>query len=146
MIVRVSLAGSEEDWAIQPDEHTGAPQAQWVVVMGRDRFRLYGTAAVPTGLFRLSDTVGGTGIMTLNAGALFRLVWLSNEGHESPIGLEAGVMWVNIAGGQTATNPATTASQFGDVAIVAGVGVGVPIANASRLHRNVDQRPRLDRA
>jgi hypothetical protein len=130
VIVRVSLASDDAHWAIAPDERTGAPQAQWSVVMGTDRFRIFGTASIPTGLFRVSDDYG-RGIMTLNAGAIFRLVWLSNEGHESPLGLEGGVIWTGIAGtSSTATCPGNLCnSPIGEVAVVTGVGLGVPIAN-----------------
>jgi hypothetical protein len=95
---------------------------QWIVVFGSGRLRLFATAAIPTGLFRVSDPAH-SGILTLNVGALFRLVYLSREGNESPIGLEAGLMWLGIPG---------DLGGRGQVAAVAGVGVGVPIANASR--------------
>jgi hypothetical protein len=111
--------------------------------MGTGRFRVYGTTAIPTGLFRVSDD-HGTGIMAINAGALFRLVLLSNEGHESPIGLEAGLMWVGIGGiGNTANNPScqmvtpqgvtqnVCVSAYGEVSMVTGLGLSVPIANQS---------------
>lgn len=129
VIVRVALASDDAHWSLAPDERVGAPQVQWSVVTGTDRFRIYGTTAIPTGLFRVSGD--NSGIMALNAGALFRLVWLSREGLESPIGLEAGAMWIGIAGPQCAGPSTPACSALGEAAVVAGVGLSVPIANPS---------------
>lgn len=104
---------------------TVAPEVQWAIVMGRDRIRLYATASVPTGLFRIADE-GHSGILSLSLGGLLRLVPLSREGKEFPVGLEGGVMWLGIAGD---TDP--NAASRGAVAVVVGPGIGVPIANAS---------------
>ena len=56
-----------------------------------------------------------------------RLVALSRDGAAFPLGVEAGVMWLGIAG-----DADPTVSSRGAVAIVAGPGMAVPIANASR--------------
>src|SRR5205814_5882273 len=105
-------------------------QAQWAVVMGNSRARVFATTTIPTGLYRvdLSGDIRHSGILALNAGALLRLTWLTREGQEGPIGLEAGVIWLGIAGESGAS-----VTTLGQVAIVTGVGVGIPIANQSRL-------------
>ncbi len=102
-----------------------APETQWSVVTGTSRARLYGTTAIPTGLFRVADA-GHSGILTLSVGALMRVVPLSRDGIAFPLGLEAGVMWLGIAG-----DTDSRAAAGGAVAIVAGTGVAVPIANAT---------------
>lgn len=119
-----SSEGTEQQ---APDEgERRAPQAQWSVVTATSRARLYGTTAIPTGLFRLADT-GHSGILTLSVGAILRLVALSRDGDAFPLGLEAGVMWLGIAGD---TDPSV--NSHGVVALVAGPGIAVPIANVSR--------------
>jgi len=125
IIVRAGLADDENHYAVSPPEKSAA-QAQWTIIAGTDRFRIYGTAAIPTGLFRVADT-GHSGILTLSVGALIRGVVLSKEGVEFPVGLEAGVMWLGVAGD---TDP--SASSRGAVALVVGPGISVPIANVSR--------------
>jgi hypothetical protein len=78
-------------------------------------------------LFRVADT-GHSGILTLSVGALMRLVALSRDGIAFPLGLEAGVMWLGIAGD---SDPSV--ASHGAVALVAGPGIAVPIANTSRV-------------
>ncbi|MEO6418590.1 MAG: hypothetical protein ABIP39_04245 [Polyangiaceae bacterium] len=126
ILVRAGLADDETHYAVAAPEK-GAAQVQWSIVTGTDHIRLYGTAAIPTGLFRVADS-GHSGILTLSVGALIRAVVLSKEGTEFPVGLEAGVMWLGIAGD---TDPA--ASSRGAVALVVGPGISVPIANVSRV-------------
>ena len=53
---------------------------------------------------------------------------LSRDGHESPLGAEAGLMWLGIAG-----DTDTRSSTRGQVAAVLGLGLSVPIANEGRL-------------
>jgi hypothetical protein len=124
--ITVRVAGAGDSLRDTPEEPRGAPQAQWSIVTGTDRARLYGTTAIPTGLFRLADT-GHSGILTLSVGALLRLVALSRDGNAFPLGLEAGVMWLGVAGD---VDPSVASR--GAVAIVAGPGIAVPIANTSR--------------
>src|SRR5262249_45738307 len=101
-------------------------QLQWSVVFGTSRLRLFATTSFPSGLFRVADS-GHSGILTLNAGAVVRLVWLSRDGHESPLGAEGGLMWVGIAA-DTDVSSATR----GQIAAVLGAGLSVPIANQGR--------------
>jgi hypothetical protein len=118
--------------AVEPDEslaERGAQsvsEAQWVVVFGTSRYRLYATVSFPTGLFRVSDQAH-SGILSLNAGALVRGVLLSRDGQESVVGVEAGALWLAIPGDEAAA-----ASAHGQAALVAGLSVGIPIANANR--------------
>lgn len=125
VVVRVSIVTDDVHYATLPDDKLGA-QLQWSIVMGTGHLRLYATATIPTGLYRVADQ-GHQGILTLNAGAILRLVWLSKEGRESPIGLETGLMWIGITGD---TSP--DAAAHGEFAFVAGLGLGIPIANQAR--------------
>lgn len=97
---------------------------RWTVVFGTQRARLYASATFPSGLFRVSEPAH-SGVLTLNAGGLLRLVWLSRDGQESPLGLETGILWTSIAG-----DFETQYAPHGQVAIVTGLSVGIPIANA----------------
>ncbi|HUJ63863.1 MAG TPA: hypothetical protein VLX92_35425 [Kofleriaceae bacterium] len=99
------------------------PSAQWSIVTGRGRARLYATSAIPTGLYRVSDR-DHSGILTLNFGVLARLTWLDSLGREGILSAEAGVLTVGLAGDTSATGKSLT-----QVATVAGLGLSVPIAN-----------------
>jgi hypothetical protein len=124
-LVRVGNSSEGIDDETPDETEHRAPQTQWSVVAGTSHARIYGTTAIPTGLFRLADT-GHSGILTLSVGALLRLVMLSRDGDAFPLGLEAGVMWLGIAGD---TDPSV--NSHGAVALVAGPGIAVPIANVS---------------
>ena len=77
-------------WA--PNEiKTGAPALQWSAVLGTGHVRLYGTTAIPTGLYRFSDKAH-SGVLSLNFGVISRLTWLDSEGHEGFLGAEGGIM------------------------------------------------------
>jgi hypothetical protein len=102
---------------------TGTPAVQWSVLAGRGRARLYATTAIPTGLYRVSDR-SHSGILALNFGALARLTWLDDEGHEGFLGFEAGMMGVGLANDISADGKSLT-----QVATVTGIGLSVPIAN-----------------
>jgi hypothetical protein len=91
--------------------------AQWSIVIGQGHLRFYATAAFPTGLYRLTAP---SDVLTLNFGALSRLVWLNREGQEGLIGLELGAMGIGLAA--TPGFPRT-------LAVLAGLGIGVPIGN-----------------
>ena len=138
----VHVSGIEHDFdravvelTIDDDsDHYAAPalsSVAWTVIFGNSPLRLYATAAIPTGLFRIGDT-DTTGVLPLNAGAILRLAWLSREGREFPLGFELGVMWLGIG---TASSTGSTGSAahdaWGSVAVVGGLGLAVPLANAS---------------
>ena len=109
----------------QTDVETEEPSLQWGLVFGTGHFRLYGTTAIPTGLYRVSDSAH-SGILSLNLGVLMRVTWLDSEGHEGFLGLEGGVMGLGLANDTTASGKSLT-----QVGIVTGIGLSVPIANRS---------------
>ena len=122
--VRLTHSGDESHY-VGRDLDVGAPSAQWSVVMGTGKARIYATTAIPTGLYRVSDKAH-SGILALNFGVLSRLTWLDTDGHEGVLGLEAGVMGVGLARDTSASGESLT-----QVAVVTGLGISVPIANRS---------------
>jgi hypothetical protein len=115
--LRVSHVIDEDHDVGGSDLHVNLPAAQWAVVAGQARLRFYATAAIPTGLYRITAP---SDVLTLNFGALSRLTWLDREGHEGLVGLEAGALGIGLAA--TPGFPRT-------LAILGGVGVAVPIGN-----------------
>jgi len=102
------------------------PSIQWAIVFGTGHFRLYGTTAIPTGLYRFSDR-NDSGILTLSLGGLMRATWLDSRGHEGFLAAEAGVMLVGLPNSQaTVSNNSLT-----QVSVVTGLALSVPIANRS---------------
>ncbi len=118
--VRLSYAG--EAWG---DSSKEEPSVQWSIIFGTGHFRLYGTTAIPTGLYRVSDQ-NHSGILTLNFGVVMRATWLDTRGHEGFLGLEAGVLAEGLA-----NDVSTSGKSLTQVATVAGIGLSVPIANRS---------------
>lgn len=102
------------------------PSVQYAIVFGTAHFRLYGTTAIPTGLFRFSDR-NDSGLLPVNIGVLMRATWLDGAGNEGFLGLEGGVMVVGLPN----AIGVTTANQLTQVATVTGIGLSVPIANRS---------------
>jgi hypothetical protein len=115
--LRVSHIIDEDHDVGGSDLHVNLPAAQWSVVTGQARLRFYATAAIPTGLYRITAP---SDVLTLNFGALSRLTWLDREGHEGLVGLEAGALGIGLAA--TPGFPRT-------LAILGGLGVAVPIGN-----------------
>ena len=101
------------------------PSAQWSIITGRGRARIYATSAIPTGLYRVSDR-DHSGILTLNFGVLARATWLDSLGHEGILCAEAGALTVGLANDTSSTGKSLT-----QIATVAGLGLSVPIANRS---------------
>lgn len=101
------------------------PSVQWALVFGTGHFRLYGTTAIPTGMFRFSDRAD-SGILSLSLGGLLRATWLDSQGHEGFVALEAGVMAVGLPNDQSVSGASLT-----QVSTVAGLALSVPIANRS---------------
>jgi hypothetical protein len=118
--VRVTHTAGEDD----ADGHE-APSVQYSILFGTGHWRLYGTTAIPTGLFRFSDRAH-SGLLSLNLGVLMRATWLDSEGHEGFLGLEAGVMALGLPNDQSVSGNSLT-----QVATVSGVGLSIPIANRS---------------
>lgn len=125
--VRVSHAG---DAPLAGDKEE--PSVQWAIVFGTGHFRLYGTTAIPTGLYRFSDRAD-SGILTLSLGGLMRATWLDSRGHEGFLAAEAGVMLVGLPNSTatTTSNGITTTSSLTQVSVVTGLALSVPIANRS---------------
>jgi len=115
--LRVSHLIDEDHDVGGSDLRVNLPAAQWAVVAGQARLRFYATAAIPTGLYRITAP---SDVLTLNFGALSRLTWLDREGHEGLIGLEAGALGIGLAA--TPGFPRT-------LALLGGIGLAVPIGN-----------------
>jgi hypothetical protein len=64
--------------------------------------------------------------MALNFGIVSRLTWLSSEGREGFLGLEAGLMAFGLSKDTGATGASLT-----QVGLVTGLGIAVPVANRS---------------
>jgi hypothetical protein len=125
IIVRVSHEADEAHYMGAEELRTGAPAAQWSAILGTGRARLYGTTAIPTGLYRFGDK-DYSGLLSLNFGVISRLTWLDQEGQEGFLGLEVGVLVMGLANSVSQTGRPLT-----QVGMVAGLGVAVPIANRS---------------
>jgi hypothetical protein len=97
--------------------YVNLPAAQWDVVFGEGRVRFYATAAIPTGLFRITAP---SDVLTLNFGALSRLTWLTTDGREGLVALELGALGIGLAA--TPGFPRT-------LAVLGGLGVAIPIGN-----------------
>ncbi len=123
--VRLSQDNDESHYVGTGEIRSDAPSAQWSVIAGQGHARIYVTTAIPTGLYRVSDSKH-SGILTLNFGGLGRLTWLDSDGHDGFLGLEAGVMGVGLA-----NDMSTSGASLTQVATVFGAGLSVPIANRS---------------
>jgi hypothetical protein len=123
--VRVSHDTDESHYVDADDLRSGEPAVQWSIIAGVGHARIYATAAIPTGLYRVADR-GHSGILSLNFGVVARFTWLDTEGHGGFLGLEAGVMGVGLANDVDASGHSLT-----QVATVWGAGLSVPIANRS---------------
>jgi hypothetical protein len=107
------------------------PALQWAMIFGTGHFRLYGTTAIPTGMFRFSDRAH-SGILSLNLGGLMRATWLDTHGQEGFLMLEAGVMAVGLPNDVSQTaNAQGTNDSLTAVSAVSGLALSVPIANRS---------------
>jgi hypothetical protein len=125
ILVRLSHAADEAHYVGALEIQTGAPEVKWTAIMGTGRARLYATTAIPTGLYRFGDDAH-SGVLSLNFGVISRLTWLSKDGHEGFLGLEAGIMAIGLANDKSSTGESLT-----QVGAVAGLGLSVPIANRS---------------
>ena len=117
LTVRLSHVVDEAHDIGGTEVNVNLPSAQWLIVVGEGHLRFYATAAIPTGLFRITAP---SDVLTLNFGALSRLTWLDHEGREGLLGLEFGAMGIGLAA--TPSFPRT-------LAVLGGLGVSVPIGN-----------------
>lgn len=122
---RVTVRVSHADEPLWSDGAHEEPSVQWSIIFGTEHWRLYGTTAIPTGLYRVSDRAH-SGILSLNFGVVMRATWLDSQGHEGFLGLEGGMMAVGLANDVSPQGQSLT-----QVATVAGLGLSVPIANRS---------------
>jgi hypothetical protein len=100
---------------ITEGEASDLPARRYQMIFGDARMRLYGSAAVPTGLYRIARGETG-GILQFSAGALVRLAFLNTEGREYPFDFEFALLGTNLSG-------------KADLSMVAGVGLTVPLLN-----------------
>jgi len=126
ILVRLSHAADEAHYVGALEIQTGAPEVKWTAIMGTGRARLYATTAIPTGLYRFGGDDAHSGVLSLNFGVISRLTWLSKDGHEGFLGLEAGIMAIGLA-----NDTSTTGQSLTEIGAVAGLGLSVPIANRS---------------
>ncbi|WP_375765721.1 hypothetical protein NR798_28920 [Archangium gephyra] len=120
IIVRVSHVVDESRYLLAaPSSRVSLPSVQWSATVEGSRLRLYATATIPSGLYRLNQP---TGQLTLNFGLLSRLTLLDEHGKEGLFGLELGLMGVGLVqtGGLLNDYPPTLAA-------VAGLGIRVPL-------------------
>ncbi len=100
---------------VSEGEASGLPARGYQMIFGDERLRLYGSATVPTGLFRITKGKGG-GVLQFSGGVLVRLVGLDPEGREYPFDLEFGLLGTNL-------------SDEADLSVVLGPGITVPLLN-----------------
>ncbi len=102
----------------------GVLAAQWSAIVDGGRFRLYATATIPAGLYRVNNP---SGQLTLNFGVLSRLTTLNPQGKEGLFGLEFGVMGLGLIPQQSNVEFPPT------LAIVAGLGFRVPLGQGAAI-------------
>jgi hypothetical protein len=124
IIVRISHVADEAHYLGALEIPSGAPAAQWSVVLGTGRVRLYATSTIPTGLYRFGGA-SASGVLSLSFGILSRFTWLDIDGHEGLVGLEAGVMAFGLTG-----DTSTGGQSLTQVGGVVGLGIAIPIANS----------------
>jgi hypothetical protein len=128
VIVRVFHVADEAHYIGASEIRTGAPAAQWSMVMGTGRVRLYGTTTIPTGLYRFTPKDAYSGVLSLNFGVISRLTWLDKDGKEGILGLEAGMLVFGLA-----NSTSESGKNLAQVGGVVGAGIAVPIANRMRV-------------
>ncbi len=120
VVVRVAHVVDEERYVISPTLRAGLPSIQWSAIVEGGRVRIYATAAIPAGLFRVNDP---SGQLRLNFGVLSRLTLLDDLGKESLFGIELGVMGLGLIS-DVPDYPPTLAA-------VTGLGVRVPLGQGA---------------
>lgn len=123
VVVRVAHVVDEERYVISPTLRAGLPTIQWSGIVEGGRLRLYATAAIPAGLFRVNDP---SGQLRLNFGVLSRVALLDDLGKESIFGVELGVMGVGLI-----SDALSITGYPPTLAAVAGVGVRVPLGQGA---------------
>lgn len=124
--VRLTHEGDETFYLGGESILKNAPALQWSLVFGTGRVRIYATSAIPTGLYRFGGK-NGSGAMALNFGVISRFTWVNKDGKEGLLAAEAGVMAFGLTG-----DASTTGGTLTQVGGVFGLGLAIPIANASQ--------------
>jgi hypothetical protein len=122
ILVRVSHVLDESRYALSPTGRQGLPSIQWPLAIEGGRLRLYATAAIPAGLYRINKP---TGQLTLNFGVLSRLTWLNDRGKEGLLGAEIGLMGMGLIQRPGAIDYPPT------IGAVAGMGIRVPLGGGA---------------
>jgi hypothetical protein len=122
ILVRLSHVLDETRYALSPTGRQGIPSVQWPLAVQGGRLRLYATAAIPAGLYRMNKP---TGQLTLNFGVLSRITWLDERGKEGLLGAEIGLMGMGLIQrpGQIEYPPT--------IGAVAGLGIRVPLGGGA---------------
>lgn len=118
VLVQVAHVADESRYALSAADRTGLPSAQWSAIVEGGLLRLYATATIPAGLYRVSQP---SGQLTLNFGVLSRLALLNDEGQERLVGLEMGLMGIGLIPQQGNIKFPPT------LAVVGGLGLRVPL-------------------
>jgi hypothetical protein len=122
VVVRLSHVLDENRYALSPTGARGLPSVQWPLVVEGGRLRLYATAAIPAGLYRMNKP---TGQLTLNFGVLSRITWLDDHGKEGLLGAEVGLMGMGLIQRPGAIEYPPT------IGAVAGVGIRVSLGGGA---------------
>ena len=122
--VRLAHAPDESHYLGASELIGAAPVAQWTMIFGTGLVRLYGTTAIPTGLYRFGDSKS-SGVLSLSFGVISRFTWLDSDGKEGLLAIEAGVMAFGLSGDLSSGGESLT-----QVGAVIGAGMAIPIANA----------------
>ena len=122
ILVRLSHVLDETRYALSPTGRQGIPSVQWPLAVEGGRLRLYATAAIPAGLYRINKP---TGQLTLNFGVLSRLTWLDDRGKEALLGAEVGLMGMGLIQRAGAVEYPPT------IGAVAGLGIRVPLGGGA---------------
>jgi hypothetical protein len=122
ILVRLSHVLDETRYALSPTGRQGLPSVQWTLAIEGGRFRLYATATIPAGLYRMNRP---TGQLTLNFGVLSRITWLDDRGKEALLGAEIGLMGMGLIQRPEAIEYPPT------IAAVVGLGIRVPLGGGA---------------
>ncbi|HEY0706667.1 MAG TPA: hypothetical protein VGG33_07720 [Polyangia bacterium] len=122
IVVRLSHVLDETRYALSPTGRQGIPSVQWPLAIEGGRLRLYATAAIPAGLYRINKP---SGQLTLNFGVLSRITWLDERGKEGLLGAEVGLMGMGLIQSPGAIEYPRT---FG---AVTGLGIRVPLGGGA---------------
>ena len=140
VVVRLSHVLDESRYALSPTGRQGLPSVQWPLVVEGGRLRLYATAAIPAGLYRMNKP---TGQLTLNFGVLSRITWLDDHGKEGLLGAELGLMGMGLIQRPGAVDYPPTLGAVAGLGIRVSLGAGAAVGRARLGRLRVPGRLRL---